>query len=60
MSVQTELDEAFVEVATAVKGRVASLNGTAGLWKGTRAEYDLIPVKDPNVVYVIKKTPVTP
>lgn len=56
MSVQTELDETFVEVATAIKARVVALNGTTGLWTGTRAEFDLIPVKDDNVVYVIKKT----
>lgn len=60
MSVETELKDAFAEVGTAVKGRVVALNGTAGLWKGTRAEYDDIPVKDDDVVYVIKKTSVTP
>jgi hypothetical protein len=32
---------------------VEALNGVAGLWKGTQAEYNAIPAPDPNTVYVV-------
>lgn len=57
MSVQTDLDAAFEEVADQIKARVPSLNGAQGLWIGTREEYDNLLEKQDDVVYVIKKTP---
>jgi len=37
----------------ALDAKVAGLNGTTGLWKGTQVQYDAIATKDPNVVYAI-------
>lgn len=33
--------------------KVTGLNGVTGLWKGTKAQYDAIATKDPNVYYVV-------
>lgn len=45
----TDLDNVF-GIATS---KVTGLNGVTGLWKGTKAEYDAIATKDPNVYYVV-------
>jgi len=58
MSVREELDDVFAEIAVQLKSRVSALNGVKGLWQGTRAEFDAIPVKDDDVVYVVKPTPI--
>jgi hypothetical protein len=34
-------------------GAVSNLKGSSGLWSGTQAEYEAIPVKDQAVLYVI-------
>lgn len=44
-----DLDNVF-GIATS---KVTGLNGVTGLWKGTKAQYDAIPTKDPNVYYVV-------
>ena len=55
MTAESELKSAFSEVGVQVKSRVKSLNGTAGLWTGTRAAYDALKAAGqtiPGAVYI--------
>lgn len=47
-----EITEAIVAYR-AQNPLVAGLNGVAAVWKGTQTEYDEIPTKDPNTLYII-------
>lgn len=42
------------KIDTLLNGKVNNVNGVAGIWSGTQAEYDAIATKDPNTLYVIK------
>ena len=55
MTAESELKAAFAEVGTQIKDRVKSVNGLHGIWYGLREDFDALPVKDPLVMYVIKK-----
>jgi hypothetical protein len=47
------LDPRVMAAIQAALPFVSSQNGVSGLWSGTQAEYDGIPTKDPNTLYLI-------